>query len=91
MKFRCDYIVASLYGNRSIYRRVHIRTLHITSIERFSEALLANRGAVKMLIFSEIVHFLSNSLHQVLQVLALKTVSTKGFPDYMTGYILCSQ
>lgn len=66
-------------GTDRLYRRVHIRDIHGASIERFSEALHARRGVVKMLILSVIVYFLSYSPHQVL--LVWNTISPKTFHE----------
>ena len=55
-------------GTDRLYRRVHVRDLNGASMERFSEALLARRGVVKMLILSVVVYFASYSPHQFLLI-----------------------
>ena len=66
-------------GTDRLYRRVHIRDVKGASIERFSEALQARRGVVKMLILSVFIYFLSYSPNQVL--LIWNTVSPKTFHE----------
>ena len=66
-------------GTDRLYRRVQIRDVNGSSIERFSEALQARRGVVKMLILSVFVYFLSYSPNQVL--LIWNTFSHKTFHE----------
>ena len=66
-------------GTDRLYRRVHVRDVNGASIERFSEALQARRGVVKMLILSVFVYFLSYSPNQIL--LIWNTFSHKTFHE----------
>lgn len=72
-------------GTDRLYRRVHVRDLNGTSVERFSEALNARRGVVKMLILSVFVYLFSYSPHQVL--LVWNTVSPNTFHDYWALHV----
>lgn len=64
-------------GSERLHRRVTIRLVNGSSLERFSEALQARRGVVKMLISSVVVYFLSYLPHQVL--LISNTISPQTF------------
>ena len=55
-------------GSDRLHRRVTIRHVNGSSLERFSEALQARRGVVKMLMLSVIVYFISYSPNQILLV-----------------------
>jgi len=55
-------------GSSQLHRRVTIRQVNGSSLERFSEALQARRGVVKMLMLSVIVYFISYSPHQILLI-----------------------
>lgn len=55
-------------GTDRLYRRVHMRDVNGATGERFSEALKARRGVVKMLILSVFVYLFSYSPHQCLLI-----------------------
>ena len=64
-------------GTDRLHRRITIRLVNGSSLERFSEALQARRGVVKMLMLSVIVYFVSYSPHQIL--LISNTISPSTF------------
>ncbi|KAL4228121.1 hypothetical protein ACF0H5_013556 [Mactra antiquata] len=72
-------------GTDRLYRRVHVRDLNGTSVERFSEALNARRGVVKMLVLSVLVYLLSYSPHQFL--LIWNTVSPSTFHENWSFHV----
>ncbi|KAK3602273.1 hypothetical protein CHS0354_022014 [Potamilus streckersoni] len=65
--FLYSFITKHLFiGTDRLYRRVLVRDVNGSSMERFSEALQARKGVVKMLILSVLVYFISYSPHQIL-------------------------
>ncbi|XP_060072230.1 neuropeptide receptor 15-like [Ylistrum balloti] len=66
-------------GSDRLHRRVTVRQVNGSSMERFSEALQARRGVVKMLMLSVIVYFISYSPNQIL--LICNTVSPTTFHE----------
>ncbi|XP_045216352.2 neuropeptide receptor 15-like [Mercenaria mercenaria] len=69
-------------GTDRLYRIVHTRDLNGMPAERFSEALQARRGVVKMLILSVFVYLFSYSPHQFL--LIWNTFAPKTFHENWT-------
>ncbi|KAJ8304340.1 hypothetical protein KUTeg_017923 [Tegillarca granosa] len=55
-------------GSDRLHRRVTIRNVNGSHLDRLSEALQARRGVVKMLMLSVIVYFISYSPNQILLI-----------------------
>ncbi|XP_069136637.1 neuropeptide receptor 15-like [Argopecten irradians] len=64
-----SFITKHLFlGSDRLHRRVTIRQVDGSSMGRFSEALQARRGVVKMLMLSVVVYFISYSPNQILLI-----------------------